>query len=793
MKFRSVARVTFPFFSIALVISTLLILSDVSLLTSLRTSLVIISISTTGLIGWLLVMREDRKILFPESIGMGLAIGFILCAGFQLALRPYGFNIFGGLIPVIIAHSSLLFKSVRKLISYQRLSFSVNETSAVIFTIFFGLYLNAPLLLVPAAIFAYVAFRRKVSMREKFSRWYTQINYFIIWLAVVLGFVLIALTTAVAAPYIFGDSSESIPREAWSNSLVTWGPNENIPLFGHPLRYHWFSFAVFGLITRLSGLAPMVLFNSGLSGVLDSLCVGSIIWSLTYYLSKNRRTALLSVVILYGTVSLNQPYAILADSSPDATSWLVWVAAFGFALAIHSKFSLKFAPLVFSLIGVAAILSNGPHGAVLLVGLSAWLIGRWLQRRRTFDQALKSDLVVVSTTSATMLLAYFFFLTPSDYSASTIDFSLRFLKSWPGVLFVITIFGARFVALPMLHKIIEKPLYWFYYGISLSGLAAFFVYRNSIWNLANYFIFPGLVLMPIPIAILFTTSWTNSQTSKNYRRVVASAFFIFGAMLHVLTTAINWKHETRLNALSLSEYFVVLPLITICILAVLSVYNFRHSSHNAKTKNYGFRKSFNAIFIIATVFCSLGVGLGYSVRTHVRDLVDLTIGRDHGGPAKPTTSYPFRDAMLWLQHNSNQDDLVATNFIAGGEIRDFFTTAAFPSSNLAISAISRRRVLVEGDSWGNVGLVFTKVSRVPLPIVGEGIFTLQNIAPTWLNERIRMSHQFGWRPNSETAKYMKKMNIDWFVVNKAKQMPSTWEPYASVAFENSEVIILKLN
>jgi hypothetical protein len=56
-----------------------------------------------------------------------------------------------------------------------------------------------------------------------------------------------------------------------------------------------------------------------------------------------------------------------------------------------------------------------------------------------------------------------------------------------------------------------------------------------------------------------------------------------------------------------------------------------------------------------------------------------------------------------------------------------------------------------------------------------------------------MSHQFGWRPNSETAEYMKKMNIDWFVASKAKQMPATWEPYASVVFENSEVIILKLS
>ncbi|MSX83162.1 MAG: hypothetical protein F2740_02325, partial [Actinobacteria bacterium] len=222
MKFRSMASFTSPYFSIALVVSTLLILSDVSLLTSLRTSVVFISISTTGLIAWLLVMREDRKIMFPEAIGMGLAVGFIFCAGFQLVLRRYGFNIFGGLIPIIIAHTSLLFKKVRKLIQFRRLSFSVSETAAVLFAMFFGLYLNAPLLLLPAAIFAYVAFGRKVSVHEKLRQW-TQINYFSIWLAVILGFILIALTTTAAAPYIFGESSESIPREAWSNSLVRWG------------------------------------------------------------------------------------------------------------------------------------------------------------------------------------------------------------------------------------------------------------------------------------------------------------------------------------------------------------------------------------------------------------------------------------------------------------------------------------------------------------------------------------------------------------------------------------------
>ena len=401
----------------------------------------------------------------------------------------------------------------------------------------------------------------------------------------------------------------------------------------------------------------MVLSNSGLAGVLDCLCVGSIVWSMTYYLSKNRRTALLSVVILYGTVSLNQPYAILADSSPDATSWLVWVVAFGFALTIHTKSTLKFAPLVFSLIGVAAILSNGPHGAVLLVGMFGWLLGRWLQNEKVLNQNLIPDLKIVATATAAMLLAYYLFLTPSQYSASTIDFSLRFLKSWQGFLFLITIYGARFVALPLLHKTVQTPLAWFYYGISSSGLAAFFIYRNSIWNLANYFIFPGLVLMPILIAMLFAAHWRNSQLTRNHRWLVAAAFFLIGSLLHILATAINWRPETRLNALSLSEYFVIFPPIASGSLIALSFYIFRRTSHSTKTTN--------SIFLVATVFCSLGVGLGYSVRTNVRDLVDLTIGRDYGGLAKPTTSYLFRDAMLWLQHNSKQDDLVATNFIAG--------------------------------------------------------------------------------------------------------------------------------
>ena len=102
------------------------------------------------------------------------------------------------------------------------------------------------------------------------------------------------------------------------------------------------------MITRLSGLMPMVLFNSGLSAVIDLICVGGIIWSASHLLSKSKNIALISVVIAYGAVSLNIPYAIITDSSPDATSWLVWVAAFGFALLNQPDFSRRSAPIFFA-------------------------------------------------------------------------------------------------------------------------------------------------------------------------------------------------------------------------------------------------------------------------------------------------------------------------------------------------------------------------------------------------------------------------------------------------------------
>ena len=304
---------------------------------------------------------------------------------------------------------------------------------------------------------------------------------------------------------------------------------------------------------------------------------------------------------------------------------------------------------------------------------------------------------------------------------------------------------------------------------------------------------PALLLFSIPLAMSVSNAWSEQLLSRRVRNLLVYSSLFLGFSLQVVFSAIQWKHYERFGALVFSEYLVIIPIISILIIvAVIAQFSKKVANTPEKfTKRYV--HNFNNVFVISTVVCSLGLGLGYSVRTHTRDLVDLQSGKNISKEVSPVVSYELQAAMHWLKNNSAKEELVATNFLCGADVRSFFKNCAAQNNHLAIAAYAQRRVLIEGNSWSNVGTVFTETRRLPVPITGEGIFTLQVAAPQWMNERIAMSHRFAMRPDKIAADYMKKMEINWFVIDKTKQMPTSWSPYATIAFENSEVIILKTN
>jgi hypothetical protein len=764
-----------------------LISSEVELFTSIRTAAVLTAISSSGLVIWLATLRSDRQIYFPEAISMGLALGLATSATAMLLLRPLGFGFYGSILPIVILNGALFFKRSRKFLIVSRLHFTPQDTAVVVFAVFFGLYLSTPILIIPAILFLLIAFREINA--QKLPNAYT--SYLLIWIVIGLTLGYLLLTSTAPDPFIFGQGAESVPREAWSNSIVMWGPNENVAIFGNPLRYHWFSFAVFGMIARLSGLMPMVLFNSGLSALIDLICVGGIIWSISHLLSNKKKVALLSVVIVYGSVSLNIPYAIITDSSPDATSWLVWLVAFVFALLNQKSFSRRVAPVLFAALGTVVILSNGGYGTSLAIGITFWVIGTMFHEGKFSIRKSLNEIAIYICTGLAMSAAYLLFLTPSKYSASTIDMSLRFLISWSGLLFMISFYSSRAIAFPFVIRLTPQPLRNMSYGLTLASVAGFFVYRNSSWQLAIYFTFPALLILSIPISLSFSREWSEWLFSIRARYLLTLGSVVLGFSLQVLFSAIQWKNYERFGALIFSEYLVIVPIIAVLVFVALFTQLSKTKIDTLEKFTKRFKNNFKNIFIISTVTCSLGMGLGYSVRSYTRNLVDLQSGKSISKESSPVVSYELQTAMLWLRSNSAKEELVATNFLCGSEVRSFFKNCSEQNNHLAIAAYAQRRVLIEGNSWSNVGTVFTEIQRLPVPTISEGIFTLQVVAPQWMTERIAMSHRFASRPDTIAADYMKKMKINWFVVDKTKQMPNSWSPYATIAFENSEVIILK--
>jgi hypothetical protein len=123
------------------------------------------------------------------------------------------------------------------------------------------------------------------------------------------------------------------------------------------------------------------------------------------------------------------------------------------------------------------------------------------------------------------------------------------------------------------------------------------------------------------------------------------------------------------------------------------------------------------------------------------------------------------DALTWLRNNSHEDDIVATN--------RYCIPYVEPCTKkwYLVAAISRRRLLIEGFGYG-------------LPI-GKGV----SVA----SERMINSMEFGRKPNKHLWEYLDSFDVKWFVVDAAAgRVTDSWEPFATVVFQNSEMKILKL-
>ena len=401
---------------------------------------------------------------------------------------------------------------------------------------------------------------------------------------------------------------------------------------------------------------------------------------------------------------------------------------------------------------IATMLGNGPYGIALIGGLGAQVIvvvtGDLRRGGRPVLRDVRIPLLVIAGIAG--VWAYVGWLTPSPESTTVIEISTRFILTWQGFSTVAVLWGCRVLGPVLLASSIPRDVRSFVLGVACVAPLAFVIFRNSTGNMAPQFIMPALALSAVPAAQMFV---------EHGRRLIV--VLIGAAVAGIITlpafVAVQYHQYARFGALDASERLpgIVAVAATAMFACSLAVDARARTAHDP-------RRSM-AVPVLAAIGIMLGLGSSYAVRGEVRRVVDRHIGRDVGAGADPLISKDRSDAFGWIRAHVPRDAVLATNLICGREWTDFFACPSAPDSTrnsyLAIAAMAERRVVIEGDAWAHVGLLYTDRHRVPRRDAdGRPAWVVEPVAPQWLRIRIDESRRIATSRTAEALAALAPIN-----------------------------------
>ena len=145
-------------------------------------------------------------------------------------------------------------------------------------------------------------------------------------------------------------------------------------------------------------------------------------------------------------------------------------------------------------------------------------------------------------------------------------------------------------------------------------------------------------------------------------------------------------------------------------------------------------------------------------------------------PIKPqiieqTASEDELSALNWISRHSKQDVIVATN----RSLCEDGPLCEHESSSYLVSAVSRRRVLLEGPYF------------VPSSMALNGGYE------EWASLRAKLSIGFVESPSKLLADQLTEYGVTVIYVHKGSTGMNSWEPWATTVYENPSAAVLMLN
>jgi len=727
----------------SLPVGALAFLAGVTPTESLFVSCVIALQMFFGLLFWLFLSGK-KSITIPEFIGVGVSFGSLLSLLSVCAFRTSVFRDISWLFPGLLLIFMMGIPSIR----HKFLSCEIQKTessdlsflfSATIFALSLFWVWALPLVIVPFAFNAYKN-RRLHQIIAALS------------IAAVVGSHF--LRSSSNSWWIF--SHDQMYLEGFGEGIYRYGPHENMHLVGYGFPYHWFSLLWSAVISHAANLSPLIALGKILPIVAIWVCL-NLLWLITRQHSK--LAGYLSVICFaIGSNAINWT-AIRFVNSPTFLFSLIWLLAFAFIFQYALTTKNIGIDIALGLLLIGAFGGKVTHGIIILGGLGIVFVLEVFKNRSLsgFLRLLRMYAILSLATIAVYLQVYRGQAVGGRMlyvSAGELGFQVgvAYMSSsrliWMAVTIAILIGCSSLLIISMHDKMrseSDRVLNIFCIGSFVVSLPlTFFLAQDGVSQ--GYFLLSASVVILIPASKVIAQLTTNSK--RPHLSIGRSLAFLSCAIFCFVAVHFWNSTPAGIDLYRFGLFFKVSAFIVPTVVFVLIRVFMR-----GERINFGLLLLF-VVFLLFGVFHRIA-----AINTYFNNFSESA----HTEPI--SGSHDRVVALTWLRNNSDEDDIIATNrYCIPDEdpcIKKWYL----------VSAISRRRVLAEGFGYG-------------LP-VGDGV--------TGAIKRSLNSSEFGRKPTQHLWQYLTTSNVKWFVVDSAAgRTTDSWEPFAKVVFQNSEMKILML-
>ena len=546
---------------------------------------------------------------------------------------------------------------------------------------------------------------------------------------------------------LYTGSDDFVFSESLGWSLAHFGVGDYAAAIGTSVRYHWFSLAWSGLIDKLSGAAPFVTTLHVIPTVTFAV-IAWLIFALISVTGLRRIAGATSVAVLFGTATVIDPIRFYHVLNTSNIAPYIWILLVPILLLAFAKGALRGATFTIPVLIAITFLAKAPFGVAVLVGTISTLLVMWWRNRTV------SGLVLPAVVAFTSVATYLVFLSPHSWEKRQYGVSWNLANLAPDsrlyplfpISLIIVILATLFVGLVGLGRKrqsnTETLLLTFLATTAAVGGLRFVLSGGSA---ELYFFNMTTLCAAVSTGIGFASQIEKRSKLQSVLSITAGAIGFIGMTVEI-------DHGVLSRVIPLQSSLIILPIALGLFFAMAHVGSSRMLSRSSKPH-------FKPLLIITTVAASSAILV--NVMTRPEEYVSTT----------QVASIEDVAALSWLRESSLENAIVATNrFLCAST-----EPCSFDDSSFLISAVARRRVLVEGPRF----------------VIGGRPY------PQWMTDRIALSTRFAQKPNEDDLRTLKDYGVSWFVVSErflptGTLVDSDWTEFGVIRYHQDGIAIIEL-